>query len=54
MCMMQIHYFYETSRRVASIHQESERMQIPETNPTYSCSILHEYSVRVTSGSKSK
>jgi hypothetical protein len=52
--MMQMHYFYEISRRVASIHQESERVQIPETNPTYSCSVLHEYSVRVTSGSKSK
>ena len=40
--MMQMHYFYEISRRVASIHQESERVPIPETNPTYSCRMLHE------------
>jgi len=52
--MMQMHYFYEISRRVASIHQESGMVQIPVTNPTYSCSVLHEYSVRVTSSSKSK
>jgi hypothetical protein len=52
--MMQMHYFYAISRRVASIHQESERVQIPETNPTYSCRMLHEYSVRVTSGSNSR
>src|SRR5215211_9401458 len=54
LCMMQMHYFYEISGRVASIHQESEKVQIPETNPTYSCSVLHGYSLRVTSGSRSK